>query len=143
MSRRSSVRSCLEHSVVITGRIPVTDTTAGSCLSLSCLVTNNPDNFRVELSLSFLVVTMHTGAIYYISPLKKSVGQFYHQIVYKKSIPKCIVTNFSQKPPKNRQTAMVRFLSKTHPKDLRNAYLNCHGPEITIKYLKLDLNFLK
>ena len=47
-----------------------------------------------------------------------------------------IAMNFSQKPLK---TAMVRFLSKNHPKELRNAYMNCHGPDMTIKYLKVDL----
>ena len=34
----------------------------------------------------------------------------------------CIAMNFSQKTPKNHQTAIGRFLSKNVPKHLGNAY---------------------
>ena len=44
--------------------------------------------------------------------------------------------NFSQKPPKNRQTAIVRFLSKTDPKHLGNAYLKYFYLEMPNCFIK-------
>ena len=54
-------------------------------------------------------------------------------------MPTILAMNFSKKNrPKITKPPTCHKVTKITPKDLRNAYMNSHGPETTIKYLKFD-----